>query len=145
MFGDSNLLYWTKTKQQLDVAQKREVGDKVLPWNLKRSAPCTPGFLWAKENLPPGLNTDGIEEGASPQGRLWPFLGKYGRFTEDRYRGGSWSSPQGRLWPIVGLPRAPTKPYVHSRSTKCGVYGGGGIWKVWREEHFIPIPNFYWK
>ena len=153
MFGDSNLLYWTATKQQLGVAQKREVGDKVLPWNLKRSAPCTPGFLWAKENLPPGLNTDDIEEGASPQGRLWPFLGKYGRFTEDRYRGGSWSSPQGRLWPflgkygrftedryrggswsspqgrlwpIVGLPRAPTKPYVHPRSTKCGVYGGGG-------------------
>ena len=110
------------------VAQKGEVGDKVLHWNLKRSAPCTPVFLWAKENLPPGWYTHRYGGGswASSQGRLWPFLGKYGRCT-DRYRGGSWTSPLGRMWPIVGLPWAPTKLYVHSRSTKCRVCGGKSV------------------
>ena len=115
VFEDPRLLYWTATKQQLGVAQKGEVGDKVLHWNLKVN-PCTPGFLWAKENLPPGWYTHRYGGGswACSQCRLWPFLGKYGR-CKDRYRGGSWAPSQGRLWPIVSLPRA--KLYVHSRST----------------------------
>ena len=81
------------------------------PLKLKRS--CTPGCLWAKENLPPGWNTHRYRGGswASSQGRMWPLLGKYRRCT-DRYRGGSWASPQGRLWPIVGLPGAPTNLHV---------------------------------
>ena len=105
-------------------------GWQSAPLKLKRSAPCTPGFLRAEENLPPGWYTHWYGGGswASSQGRLWPFLGKYGRCT-DRYRGGSWASPQGRLWPIVGLPRAPNNLYVHPRSTKWRVYGGKSVTK----------------
>ena len=35
MFEDPELLYWAAAKQQLGVAQKGEVGDKVIHWNLK--------------------------------------------------------------------------------------------------------------
>ena len=35
MFEHPLLLYWTAAKQQLGVAQKGEVGDKVIHWNLK--------------------------------------------------------------------------------------------------------------
>ena len=50
---------------------------------LKRSAPCTPGFCELKKNLPPGRYTHRYGGGswASSQGRLWPFLGKFGRCT----------------------------------------------------------------
>ena len=40
MFVDQKLLYWTATKQQLAVAQKGEVGDKVL-WNS-----LSPMYSW---------------------------------------------------------------------------------------------------
>ena len=108
----------------------------------KRSAPCTPGFLWAKEKPPPGWNTHRYGGGswASSQGRLWPFLGKDGRCT-DRYRGGSWASPQGRLWPIVGLPRVPTNLYLYPRSTKCRVYGGKSVTRGALHPH----SQLYWK
>ena len=141
MFEDPKLIYWTATKQQLGVAQKGEVGDKVLHWNLKGQPHVLLNFCELKKTYQPRWYTHRYGGGswASSQGWLCPFLGKYGRYT-DRYRRESWASLQGRLWPIVGLPRAPTKLYVHSRSTKFGVYGG----KNMTREH--PHSQcFYWK
>ena len=123
----TQLLYWTATKQQLGVAQKGGSGWQSAPLKLKRSAPCTPGFLSTRENLPPRWYTHRYGEGswASSQGRLWPFLGKHGRYT-DRYRGGSWSSPQGcdQSWASLGPPLTYMYiPGVH----ECRVYGGKSV------------------
>ena len=51
--GDPKLLYWTATKQQLGVAQKGEVGDKVLHWNLKGPPHVLLDFCKLKIYLPP--------------------------------------------------------------------------------------------
>ena len=65
MFVDPKLLYWTATKQQLGVAQKGEVGDKVL-WNLEGQPHVLLDFCQLKKTYHQVGTHTGIEEGVGP-------------------------------------------------------------------------------
>ena len=69
MFGDPNLLYRTATKQQLGVAQKGEVGDKVLHLNLKGQPHVLLDFCELKKTYHQGGTHTGMEEGVGPPPR----------------------------------------------------------------------------
>ena len=146
MFGDPKLLYWTATKQTTTwCGSKRGSGWQSAPLKLKRSAPCTPGFLWAKENLPPGWYTDGMEEGVGPPPRAdcdRSWVNMEGAQTDT----GEGVGPPLRVgcdqsWASLGPPLT----YMYIPGVQNVESMGAKVWKVWREEHFIPIPNFYWK
>ena len=66
MFEDLELLYWTATKQQLGEAQKGEVGDKVLHWNLKGQPHVLLDFCELKKTYHQGSIHTGMEEGVGP-------------------------------------------------------------------------------
>ena len=51
-------IYYVEQQQNNNLVWlKRGSGWQSAPLKLKRSAPCTPGFLWANENLPPRCYT----------------------------------------------------------------------------------------
>ena len=104
------------------VAQKGEVGDKVLHWNLRGQPHVLLYFCELKKTYHQGGTHTGIEEGVGPPPRAdcdRSWVNMEGAHTDIGEEVG--------LWPIVGLPRAPTKLYVHSRSTKCRVCGGKSV------------------
>ena len=71
MFEDPELLHWTGTKQQLGVAQRGEVGDKVLHWNLKGQPHVLLDFhaCELKKTYHQGGTHTGMEEGVGPPPR----------------------------------------------------------------------------
>ena len=102
--------------------KKREVGDKVLHWNLKGQPHVLLDFCQLEKTYHRGGTHTGMKEGVEP-----PPRADCGR---------SWVNMEGAqtdIGEVVGSPlravtnrgppyRAPTNLYVHPRSTKCPVY-----------------------
>ena len=113
-------------------------GRQSAPLKLKRSAPCTPGFLRAIENLPPGWYTHRYGGGSwADCDRSW--VNMEGAQTDI----GEGVGPPFRVgcdqsWASLGPPIT----YMYIPGVQNVVSTGA---KVWRKEHFIPIPNVYWK
>lgn len=100
--------YYTEQQQNNSLLWLKR-GKWVTKCSETHSAPCTPGFLSTKENLPPGWNTHRHRGGswASSQG-------KYGRCT-DRYRVERWAS----LEPPITYMYIPGVQNVESMGPKC--------------------------
>ena len=105
--------------------------------------PFTPGFLWAKKNLPPGWYTYRYGGGSLAYSRADSDRSEVNMEGAQTAIGDGVGPPLSvdcdQSWPSLGPPLL--NLYVYSRGTKCQVYGSN----VWWEEHFIPIPTFFEK
>ena len=69
VFGDPKLLYLTSTETTTWCGSKGGSGRRSAPLKLKRSAPCTPGFLAKEKTYHQGGTHTGMEEGVGPPPR----------------------------------------------------------------------------
>ena len=111
----------------LGVARKWGSGWQSAPLELKRWAPCTSGFLGAKENLPPGWYTHRYARADCSH-----FWVKMEDVQTDIGEGVGPSLRVGydKLWASLGPPLT----YMYIPGVQ-NVESMGA--KVWREEHFI--------
>ena len=122
-------------KQQLCVAQKGEVGDKVLHWNLKGQPHVLLDFCELKKTYHQGSTHTGIGEGVGPPpradcDRFWVNMEgaqtDLGKGVGPPLRVG-WNQSWASLGPPLTYMYIPGVQNVESIGAK-----------VWRYEHFIP-------